>query len=116
MDCGWLDERDIQRYAKLICLLLIQESWNLMDEEYSKNFKEFKLPEKTEEDSLSQDAAWPCDGFTQACSSFIFNPIGRQIYDLQGRVLCQHPSKMACTVTRHTVAAEIHEDSEIKRK
>lgn len=57
------------------------------------------------QDSLSQDAAWPGHSLAQVHSTFIFNPIGRQINDLQGRVVLQHLGEKTQAVTSHTVTA-----------
>ena len=65
-------------------------------------------------DSLSQDAAWPGNSLAQVHRTFVFDAIGRQIYDLQGRILLQHLSKMAHAVTSDTVTTD--KQDEIKRK
>lgn len=68
----------------------------------------------TQLDSLSQDAARPGDGLAQVHGTFIFDPIGRQIYDLQGRVLLKHLGEATHAVTSHAVTAD--NKHKIKRK
>lgn len=57
-------------------------------------------------DSLSECAARPGDGFAQVHSAVVFHPIGRQIQDLQGRVLLQHLGQVTHAVTSHAVTTE----------
>lgn len=54
-------------------------------------------------DSLFQSAAGTGDGLAQVHAAFVLNPIGRQVDELQGRVLLQHTGQMESAVTGHTV-------------
>lgn len=57
-------------------------------------------------DSLSECAARPGDGLAQVHRAVVFHPIGRQVQDLQGRVLLQHLGQVTHAVTSHAVTAE----------
>lgn len=67
------------------------------------------------EDSLSQDAARPGDGLAQVHGAFVLNPIGRQIYDLQRRVLLQRLGQVTHAVTSHAVTAD-NKGAMVRRK
>lgn len=55
-------------------------------------------------DSLFQAAAWRRDRLAQILGTFILNPVGGQINELQGLVLPQHLSQMVDSITGHVVA------------
>ena len=53
------------------------------------------------------------DGLAEALCTLVFDPIGREVQDLQGAVALQNPRQNLCTVTSHLVTMETQESSSI---
>lgn len=56
-------------------------------------------------DSLSQGAARLADGVAQVLCTYVFDAVGGELDDLQGRVLLQHAGEMQGAVVGQTVTA-----------